>query len=289
MQRLLVMVLMACAASARSSSLLLVAENETARDIATELVEPFTNAKVKVKVAGPQAPATQCLMKPLGERPRCLAQAGETAFVDAVLQLGATVAKGRTAVTFSLLSLDDGKLLKRETASGARSKLTSALKPVVTRLAKAFKPRAGANSSKETQSPKPEPAAAMVVRPESKPLPPAPAPEEPRLTPLDSVVVEPTSSATSAVATSTRGTKTGAWVATGLAGAAAGLSGVFAAWAMGIRANLDRNEGGVSALTRSQANALADQANTQLTVALIAAVTAGAVAVVAALLWSQTP
>ena len=135
MGRVLVLLLLGgSTTSAAASSVLVVGENERGREVASELSEVFAKQKVKMKVAGPQAPATSCLFRPASERGRCFSQAGQTAFVDAVLQVGATTAKGRTTVTFQLLSLDDGRVIKREVATGPSNNLGKALTPVITRL-----------------------------------------------------------------------------------------------------------------------------------------------------------
>lgn len=289
--RLFVMGLGLLSQAAFASSLLVVAENDAAREVAGELVEPFGKAKVKVKVAGPQAPATQCLVRPGLERGRCLAQAGETAFVDGVLQLGASTTKGRTTVVFQLLSLEDGKLLKRETATGPAGNLGNALKPVVTRLSKLVRPR----SASPAPQPKPEPPKPeVVVKPEPKAAEPVTRVEPPPQRPPDvptRTVLEPTPEPTPPVVVATSsssGLKVVAWTATGLAIAAAGVAATFGGLGLSARGELDKNEGGVSALTRAQATQLAGQANMNFTVALGSAIGAGVFGVLAAIFWSQT-
>lgn len=298
MRRLLGVLLLMAGTSASATSVLVVADNDAARDVAGELVEPFGKAKVKMKVAGPQAPASQCLLRPSGDRNRCLAQAGETAFVDAVLELGATSSKGRTTVTFLLLSLDDGKLIKKEVATGPSANLGGALKPVIARIARLVKPRAA--------EPKPEPVKPDPVKPEPvvkgepvkpdsvKPEPVKTQPEPvkqadaPTKTTLEPVVVTPPESVV-APATKGSGLTVAAWTTTGLAVAAAGVAGTFGAMGLGARSQLDQNEAGISPLSRSQANAVAAQANTNFSVALGAGIGAGVLGVVSAILWSQTP
>lgn len=297
MRRLLVAWLIAHGSTALAASILVVSENDAAREVAAELVEPFGKAKVKLKMAGPQAPATQCLTKSGGERARCLAQAGDTAFVDAVLHLMASSSKGRTSVTFNLLSLDDGKVLKRELATGPSANLAGALKPVVTRLAKLIKPR------EKTPDPKPEPRVEPTpkrVEPVAEPVKPAPvepvkptpavadAPRQavvepvPTVLPDDQAVVErPTSSGS--------GLRVAAWVSTGGAIAAGIVAATFGGLGLGTKGQLEQNENGISSLSRSQANSLAAQGNTNLSVALGASIGAGVLGVLAAILWSQVP
>ncbi|MDX2012839.1 MAG: hypothetical protein SFW67_21755 [Myxococcaceae bacterium] len=291
--------LLVLAGPAMANSVLVVAENDLAREAAAELVEPFNKAKVKMKFAGPQAPATQCLLRTAGERPRCLAQAGETAFVEALLQVGAVASKGRTTLTFSLLSVDEGRLLKREVATGPSDNLGPALKPVAARLAKLIKPRAKTEPKPEPTT-KPDP----VARPDpiTKPEPVAnvdpvtPGPTEPRpsdapkATSLEPQVTSPPPSVVDpAPAASGGGLRAAAWTTTGLAVAAAGVAGTFGGLGLAARNELDRNEGGVSTLSRSEANTLAGQANTNLSVALGAGIGAGVLGVVSAILWSQVP
>lgn len=285
------LLLAASSVSAAPSSVLVVGENEHGREVAAELSEPFSRQKVKMKVAGPQAPATSCLFRPASERGRCFSQAGQTAFVDAVLQVGATTAKGRTTVTFQLLSLDEGRLIKRETATGPSNNLGKALGPVVTRLAKLIKPQGGGSKPPgkvEPEKPEPEP---VVVAPEpTKPTPTKTTPDAPKKTVLEPVVVTPPPSVVEPVtAKKGNGLTVAAWTTTGLAVAAAGVAGTFGGLGLSARGELDKNEGGVSALSRSQANALAGQANTDFTVALGAGIGAGVLGVVSAILWSQTP
>jgi len=296
MRRLLGLLLLMAGTSASATSVLVVAENDAARDVAGELVEAFGKVKVKMKVAGPQAPASQCLLRPSGDRNHCLAQAGETAFVDAVLQLGATNSKGRTTVTFLLLSLDDGKLIKKEVATGPSANLGGALKPVIARIARLVKPRAAEPKPEPKPDPvKPEPKPDPVVKADPvKPEPVKTQPEPvkrqdaPTKTNLEPVVVTPPESVVAPAAKGS-GITVAAWTSTGLAVAAAGVAGTFGAMGLGARSQLDQNEAGTSPLSRSQANALAAQANTNFSVALGAGIGAGVLGVVSAILWSQTP
>lgn len=277
-----------------ASSVLVVSENESAREVAGELNVYFQKQKVKIKLAGPQAPATQCLGRSSSERPRCLSQAGQTAFVDAVLQLGATTAKGRTTVTFQLLSLDEGRLIRREVATGPSGKLGAALKNVVTRLSAAVKPRPAPKPEVEPPTlEKPAPVPVVVTPPPREPPPPptpvAAAPDAPRKPKLEPVVVQPPPSVVAPVEPSGTGLKVAAWTTTGLAVASAGVAGTFGVFGLNARTQLDAESGGVSSLSRSQANALAAQANRDFTVALGAGIGAGVLGVVSAILWSQTP
>ncbi|MDP1922646.1 MAG: hypothetical protein Q8L14_40770 [Myxococcales bacterium] len=291
MGRVLVLLLLGgSTTSAAASSVLVVGENERGREVAAELSEVFAKQKVKMKVAGPQAPATSCLFRPASERGRCFSQAGQTAFVDAVLQVGATTAKGRTTVTFQLLSLDDGRVIKREVATGPSNNLGKALTPVITRLAKLIKPQAGGSKAPEKVEPEktaPEP---VVTAPEPvKTTPVQPSPDVPKKTVLEPVVVAPPPSIVAPVEPKGSGLTVAAWTTTGLAVAAAGVACTFGVMGLNARGELDKNEGGVSALSRSQANALAGQANTNYSVALGAGIGAGVLGVVSAILWSQTP
>lgn len=275
---------------ARAASVLVVAENDLAREAASEMLEPFATLKLKVKLAGAQAPATQCLQKSPLERPLCLAQAGETAFVDAVLQIGATASKGRTSVTLSLLSLDDGKLIKREVVTGPSNKLGASLKVPSLRLGKLIRPASAppVDVVPPSRPPKPDP-----VKPEpvvvQEPVAPVErvrvdAPVEMKVTPTPAVVApvvaEPPAKGS--------GLRLAAWTSTGLA-----VVGTVAAVTFGIlgatsSSTLDANEGGVSALTRSGANQLAQQANSQFTFSLATGIGAGVLAILSAILWSQS-
>lgn len=277
--------------AALAASVLVVSENDASREVAAELVEPFNKVKVKMKMAGAQAPATQCLLRTGPERNGCLAQAGETAFVDAVLLLSAKAAKGRTSVTFSLLSLEDGKLLKREVATGPSANLGQALKSVVGRLAKVVKPRGAAPVAKPEPKPEPKPDP-VVVKPE--PVRPVETPrvvETPRPDAPAQVNLEPEPPpATAAVANSSgSGLRTVAWMTTGAAIAAAGVASAFGILGLSARGQLDQNDNGLSMLSRSQADALAATANTHFSVALGAAIGAGLFGALSFIFWSQVP
>jgi hypothetical protein len=269
-----------------ASSVLVVGENERGREVAAELSEPFGKQKVKMKVAGPQAPATQCLLRPGSERNLCLAQAGETAFVDAVLQVSAVATKGRTTVTFHLLSLERGQLLKREVATGPSNNLGKALGSVVVRLAKLIKPQAVPKASDRVD---PEPVAVGSQQIKTTPVNTKPISDAPTKMVLEPEVLAPTPTLGAPVTRKGSGLTVAAWTTTGLAVAAAGVAGAFGGMGLGARGDLDKNEGGISALSRSQANALAGQTNTNFTVALGAGIGAGVLGVVSAILWSQTP
>lgn len=274
---------------ASAASILVVPENDTAREVAAELADPFTKAKVKLKIAGPQAPAAACLPRPGTERNRCLAQVGQTSFVDAVLQLGASVKGNRVSVVFQLLSLDDGKLIKREVATGPANKLAGALRPVVTRLAKAVKPRPANEPKPEPVEPKPEPKPDVV---EPKPDPVVKSEpvrtDTPKVTKLEPSTVTTTPEIVAPVSKGS-GMTVAAWTFTGAAVASAAVAGTFGALGLGAKSELEKNDAGNSALTRSQANALAAQANTDFSVALGAGIGAGVLGAVSAILWSQTP
>lgn len=282
------------AVPAYASSILVVPENETAREVAAELAEPFSKAKVKLKIAGPQAPAAACLPRTGSERNRCLAQVGQTSFVDAVLQLGASVKGNRVSVVFQLLSLDDGKLIKREVATGPSNKLAGALRPVVTRLAKAIRPRSA--EPKPEPEPKPEVKPVEPEKPEVKPVEPEVKPVEPK--PLVSDAPKPTPLEPSKVASEPSvvespraaggGLTVAAWTFTAAAVASAAVAGTFGALGLGSKTDLEKNDAGISALSRSQANMLAAQANSHFSIALGAGIGAGVLGVVAAILWSQT-
>ena len=236
--------LLVVAGPALANSVLVVAENDLAREAAAELVDPFGKAKVKMKFAGPQAPATQCLLRAAGERPRCLAQAGETAFVEALLLVGAVASKGRTTLTFSLLSVDEGRLIKREVATGPSDNLGPALKPVATRLAKLIKPR-----TKPEPTTKPDPVARPepVAKPEpiarvdpSTPKPENPPPTDaPKATPLEPQVTTPPPSVIDPAPSSAGGgLRAAAWTTTGLAVAAAGVAGTFGGLGLSARSEI---------------------------------------------------
>lgn len=293
--------LLLCSSPVFASSLLVVAENDAAREVIGELVEPFGKAKVKLKVAGPQAPASQCLNKG-NERNRCLAQAAETAFVEAVLLIKATTAKGRTTVTFQMLDSDEGKLIKREVATGPAANLGGALKPVIARLSKVVKARkekVEPQPAPDKTEPKGDPPKVDPVKVDPKPDTPTktepvavktePKPDTPTKTTLEPVVVTPPEAVVAPVQPKGSGVTVAAWTTTGLAVAAAGVAGTFGALGFTTAGELGKNEAGVSALSRSQADALAARANTNYTVALGAGIGAGVLGVVSAILWSQTP
>jgi hypothetical protein len=102
-------------------------------------------------------------------------------------------------------------------------------------------------------------------------------------------VIEPTPPLVVKEPQGASGLTVAAWTTTGLAVASAGVAGTFGALGLSAKSQLDANEGGVSSLTRSQANALAAQGNTDFAVALGAGIGAGVLGVVSAILCSQTP
>ncbi|MCA3012560.1 MAG: hypothetical protein INH41_09195 [Myxococcaceae bacterium] len=303
------LLVLSAAGPALANSVLVVAENDLAREAAAELVEPFGKSKVKTKFAGPQSPASQCLMRGPGERPRCLAQAGETAFVEAVLLVSAAASKGRTTVSFLLLSLDEGRVLKRETATGPSDNLGPALAPVAQRLARLIKPGAASERSapqakaepspRLEPAPKVEPTAKPKPETETTPKPPVEAlavrplderrADAPKATSLEPRETLPPASVVAPTTTAGDGLRAAAWTTTGLAGAAAVVAGTCGALGLSARDTLEQSEGRFSPLSRSQANALASQANTNFSVALGAGIGAAVLGAVSAVLWSKVP
>lgn len=269
--------------SASAASVLLVPQDEKARVLADELVEPFGAAKLTVKTAGPGSPAVTCLKD--AAREACLQTIEEKAKVVAVFIVGGAL-KG-TKGTLTLEMLSKGVVLKKDSFRVTRGKVKTQLRGPIANLLKLL-PKSE-TSAPPTEQPK------MTVTPTQKDPEPEPVVEpEPKLTDVpkktEPVAIAPTTTADplsikSAPPPKPAKPKVAAWVVTGLAVAAAGTAATFAGLGFSGKSQLEKTEGGVSTISYNDAVALRDASNTQLTVALGTGIGAGVAGVVAGILW----
>ena len=274
--------------SASAASVLLVPADEKARVLADDLVEPFGDAKLTVKMAGPGSPALNCLKDP--NRDACLTAIGEKAKVVAVFVVTGALKGGKGTLTLEMLSM--GVVLKKDSTKVNKGRVKAQMRAPIASLLKLL-PKSAPSAPVET--PKlivtetriePEP----VVEPRRDPDPPrvsdAPRKTEPvALTPLQP------SDPLALNTTPPRRNKprVAAWVVTGIAVAAAATAGTFAGLGFAGKGRLDTVNtgpaGAQSGLSYSEAVALRETSNTQLTIALGAGIGAGVSGVVAAILW----
>lgn len=267
---------------ARAASVLVVPADERSRPYAEELIEAFSAAGVTVKLAGPTSPGVRC-MEGRATRNACLADLEEKAKVDGIVVMSAVAKGGKVAVTFELLS--GGEVLKRDGSRGTKGKLAATLRPLVASAMKTLKKSVGAPVETPPEKP-PEPVMTVTTRPiDTKPAD-APTTEEPKpeLTPKktaldDELTLREAPPPAPKV-------KVAAWVVTGLAvaaaGAAATLGGIGAAGA----SRVNTVEGNVSPLSYTEAVALQEASNAQLSAALGLGIGAGLAGTVAGLLWA---
>ncbi len=294
----LITVALCAAAPSLASSVLVVCADDASRNLKDDITELLSSAKMTVKAAGPKAPATACLSQPAASRQACFATAGGAANVETLLLVSTKSQGANLVVTFEVLSAVDGKSVKKEVLRTAAPRFHQNAGPILRRVM-----GPGAKKSPTTNANAPAAASAVSDSGKKPPKPPeldpppfaepsAKTPEPTRVAVSDrptTVVLEPSVSSTSITAadlTVTTSSHTGAWVTTGVAVAAAGVGGAFGGLGLSNRAKLANAPNGVSPLTYSQAQALQQTSNVQLTVALGAIIAAGVSGGVAAILWS---
>lgn len=273
--------------SANAASVLLVPQDEKSRALAEELHEPFTAAKLTVKMAGPGSPAVSCLADK-ATRLACLTGIGEKAKVIAVFVVSGAMKGNKGVITLEMLA--GGAVVKKESTKVFKGRVKQQMKGPIAQLLKLL-PKVEPTAPTETpkvvvtqKEPEPEPDATpepAVV----EPLKVADAPKrvEPVLTPRaqqpnDELELRGPSPRASKP-------KVAAWVMTGLAVVAAGTAATFGGLGLAGKGRLETAPGGVSPLSYSEAQALQQSTNTQLTVALGTGIGAGVSGVVAGILW----
>lgn len=265
--------------TASAASVLLVPVNDKARVLADELGEAFGIAKLTVKTAGPGSPALTCLQDP--ERDTCLGNTGDKAKVVAVFIVSGALKGAKGTLTLEMLA--GGKVLMKETTRVNKGKVKVQMRAPIARLLKLL-------PKSEPSAPVAAPRLIITETPrEPEPTVKAPTREDaPRKT--ESVALAPTQPdrdplSLRATAPKQAKPKVAAWVVTGLAVVAAGTAGTFGGLGLAGKGRLETAPDGVSPLTYSDATALQQSTNTQLTIALGAGIGAGVSGVVAAILW----
>lgn len=272
--------------SAHASSVLLIPVDEKARVLADDLVEPFGANKLIVKMAGPGSPALNCLKD--ADRDGCLRAIGEKAKVEAVFVVSGAMKGAKGNLTIEMLS--KGAEMKKQTIKVTKGKVKAQMRGPIAALLKLL-PKSDASAPVETpkvtvtETPKePEP----VVEPRQKDPEPAKVVDVPKKT--EPVVLTPTPPKTEPLVLTTPAPKqskpkVAAWVVTGLAVVAAGTAATFGGLGLAGKGQLEKVTAGQSGLSYTQATALQQTTNTQLTVALGTGIGAGVGAVVAGILW----
>lgn len=292
-------------ALAAGPAVLMVPGTPASRVICEDLVEPLSNAGARVKLAGERSDALKCVAKKGAARAACLAEAQAKAKVEGALVVSAVARGAQLTVTLAPVGRA-GEALKAETFKTARARLAQAARGPLDRVLGALRGGGGLAASQllPRLEPRPEapppvpvavapPAVAPVPAPAAAPTPaPAAAPEPvvadaPRaaspLAPPEVLAPEPVLTARPLPAVK-RSAAPG-WVLLGAAVVAAGVAGTFAGLGFSDRARLAQAPGGVSSLSYTQAVALRDQANLELSVALGTGIGAAALGTTAGLVW----
>jgi hypothetical protein len=268
------------ALGAAQPSILVVPATAASRPVCEELLESFTSHDVRVKLAGEKAEAVTCTSKQKpADRTACLVDSLTLAKVDAIVLVTAVFTKaGKGSVVFQLLSRN-GESERQEVVRGLRKKVVALSKPAIGRTLGTLQSMLLIEEMHAMDTPKVEPAE------QPPPTPPQQQPFEVKLQPRENVPAVPP--AVAAIAPPPAKNRTGAIVLTSVAVATAGVGVAFTALGFDGKGRLSGVAGGVSPLSYSQANALKDQSNLQLTVGLSAGITAAVAATIAGVLWAQ--
>ncbi len=272
--------------SASAASVLLVPVDEKARQLADELVDPFANAKLIVKMAGPGSPAVNCLKD--AQRDACLGNIGEKAKVVAVFIVTGAMKGGKA--TLGLEMLNKGAVVKKSSTKVTKAKLKQQMNGPIASLLKLLPaaetaPSTTAEAPKVTvtETPKEENPYDEPVQPEPPKQVDAPKKTEPvalvPTQPVDQLEIKTTPPPP------VKKPKVGAIVMTVVAIAAAGTAATFGGLGLSNKGKLENTTDGVSTLSYNEAVELQKTTNTQLTVALGTGIGAGVTGVIAAILW----
>ena len=275
-------------AAAWASSLLVVCADEASRNLKDDITELLSTsgAKATVKVAGPKAPATACLSVAAAQRQECFATAGGAANVEALLLVSTSSKAGALVVNFELLASGDGKPLRREVLKTTAAKFKAQAESVLRRVVAPVTGKKKAPEGMVAVAPRRPARTESELAPTPEVVPPAAVPDRPTETRLEPRSYDSTAELV-ATPVKPKSSHAGAWVATGVAVAAAGVAGTFGGLGLANRGQLSRSDNGVSAYSYSQAQALQQTTNLQLTVGLSAALAAGVSGTLAAILWSR--
>lgn len=268
MRWLIVLVVISQAAFA--SSVLLVPADDKSRPAVEAMVETISAEKRVAKIAPAGSPAVKCLATP-ETRDACLAVMEEKAKVIGIFIVDAAMKGAKGTVTLELFA--NGAVVKKDTVKVAKAKLKKDLKKPVLALLKAI--------------PIDQPAPVAAVTPvvvDTPTVEPEPAVDEtPVLTPKTEAPIAAVDVKTQ-VAPAPK-PKVAAWVMTGVTAAAIGVGATFGALGMTKRSALERAPDGVSPYSYSQAVAMQQEANRDLTVATGVGIGAGVSFVITAILW----
>jgi hypothetical protein len=261
--------------TANASSVLLVPQNSASQALADELSPSLASAGFTVKMAGPTSPAVKCLAAPKS-RDACLTGIAAKAKVVGVLVVNGRWKGKKGTLTLELVA--NNSVLQKLTTAIVKGRVKPLMAAPLSRILKAL----------PSAAPAPVPAVVAEPQPAPAPTPEKPAPE------LDA----PQKSAVVLVPKAPREEidlreepvrapkpKVAAWVVTALAVAAAGTAAAFGGLGFSNKAQLEKAPDGLSSLTYSEAVALQQTSNSQLTVALGSGIGAGVAGVVAGVLW----
>lgn len=258
--------------SAFAASVLLVPADEKSRPAAEAMVETLTAQKLVAKMAPAGSPAVNCLAD-AATRNECLAVIEGKAKVSGVFIVTAAMKGARGTVSIELLA--EGQSVKTEKAKVAKASLKKDVKKPVLALLKALP---------GDDAPVPEPVKVAEPTPAEAD---APVKDEPvaaaSLTPTTEA--PPSAVDVKSEAPKPAKPKVAAWVMTGVTAAALGVGATFGALGMTKRAQLERAPDGISPYAHSEAVALQQAANQDLTIATGVGIGAGVSFVVTAILW----
>lgn len=281
---LTVLVCASAATASGATSVLMVGQNDLARELASELSDPLEAQGLKVKSAGPKAAASLCIAEPVEKRPGCLAGAARLANSATLLIVGAEPARQKVSVTLSLLSGIDGALLGKTKIVGPKGRvLSKQLSASAKHLSSMVKKASELPKVETVEAPGPKQPVLVEQPPAPLPLPPV----EPS-TPSAQLMPQPPETTVTLVEPSgkvaTHPLRVLGWVSLGVAAAATATAIVFGMLGLSLKSRVDGVVDGRSMLMRSEATALASEANGNFAVALVSAIGAGVFGVGGALM-----
>jgi len=295
-------------ALAAGPSLLMVPANPASRATCEDLVEPLSNGGARVKLAGEKSEALKCTTRKGVARATCLAEAQAKAKVEGALVVTAVLKGAQLAVTLSVVGRN-GEALRQETFRAPRGRVgQQARGPLDRALAALAKGPAVASTPPllPRLEARPEPTPPVAAPGRGQPQVAREAPVEPTsraealraaeayregdapraAPPLAPVAVAPVEPfVTAPPAPAVRRSAVPGWILLGAAVVAAGVAGTFTGLGFSDRGRLGQVSAGHSDLSYTQAVALRDQANLELSVALGAGIGAAALGTTAGIVW----
>lgn len=278
---------------------LIVPEDDAARTLMDSLVEQLPKT-VSYKTAGARAPAVACLAeKDAKKREGCVLEAASRAGVVGALMVHATQTRSGVDAKFELIELGSGRDAFRDSHKAPAAKWAKSAGPFLKKLSTALA------SLKKIDGPPvpPEPVAAQVTPPpppggttppvarvEPVADPARVAPPKPADTPV-AVAITPAMTTEPAVTTVVvpppPKSKALPLVLTLAGVVAAGTAIAFTAFGTGAKSKLESSNTGVSDYTYTEALALRNDANSDLSIAAGAGASAVVLGGLAAFLWSS--